>query len=133
MGADFNFAWPMAQMAVLGAKAGVSIMHGKKLAAAAPDQRPQMQQALEDRYTQEFLNPMIAAENGYIDAIIAPDQTRSQIIQALHISKDKVEKNPDRKHGNMPLWKINDLKTIILGTLLRREEDLSDQRDKAYT
>lgn len=103
MGADFNFAWPTAQMAVLGAKAAVSIMQGKKLAATDPEERPQLQQSLENSYTQEFLNPFIAAEHGYIDAIIAPDQTRNQIIQALLITKDKVEKGPDRKHGNMPL------------------------------
>lgn len=103
MGADFNFAWPTAQMAVLGAKAAVSIMHGKKLAAIDPEQRAGVQQDLESAYATEFLNPFIAAEHGYIDAIIAPEATRELIIQSLHITKDKVEKGPDRKHGNMPL------------------------------
>lgn len=103
MGADFNFAWPHAEMAVLGAKAAVSIMHGKKLAATDPEQRPALQQILESAYAEEFLNPFIAAEHGYIDAIIEPTDTRSQIIQALRITRDKVERGPERKHGNMPL------------------------------
>jgi len=103
LGADFNFAWPMAQIAVLGARAGVTIMHGKAIAAAPAEQQTNMQEDLEQKYTTEFLNPMTAAEYGYIDAIIYPDETREQLVRALQITRDKVEPRPVRKHDNMPL------------------------------
>jgi acetyl-CoA/propionyl-CoA carboxylase len=99
LGADFNFAWPTAHIAVLGARAAVTILHGKALATAAASER----EALEAAYAQEFLNPLTAAQYGYIDAVIAPHETRQQLVQALHITKDKVERLPARKHGNMPL------------------------------
>lgn len=103
LGADFNFAWPNAQIAVLGAKAAVSIMHGKKLAAMEPLERPAHAELLEAKYTQDFLNPTIAASSGYIDAIIEPAQTRRHIIKALLFTSNKVERLPGRKHGNIPL------------------------------
>jgi len=103
LGGDFNFAWPEAQIAVLSARAGVTILHGKTIAQTPLDQRDTIQQHLEQEYQQTFLNPFTAAEHGYIDAIIDPDQTRESITKALHITKDKVETLPKRKHGNMPL------------------------------
>lgn len=103
LGGDLNFAWPMAQIAVLGAKAAVAIMHGKKIATATVEEQKTLQEQLEQQYHEEFLNPFTAAQNGYVDAIITPDDTRTQIIKALHLTRDKVEKNPDRKHGNIPL------------------------------
>jgi propionyl-CoA carboxylase beta chain len=99
LGADFNFAWPSAHIAVLGAKAAVTILHGRALATAGASER----EALETAYAQEFLNPLTAAQYGYIDAVIAPHETRQQLAQALHITKDKVERLPARKHGNIPL------------------------------
>jgi acetyl-CoA carboxylase carboxyltransferase component len=103
LGADFNFAWPSAQMAVLGAKAAVTIMHGKELAKLTGADRALAQASFESTYSAEFLHPFTAAEHGYIDAIIQPAETRQQLIQALQITSDKVEIRPGRKHGNMPL------------------------------
>jgi acetyl-CoA carboxylase carboxyltransferase component len=103
LGADFNFAWPQAQIAVLGAKAGVAILHGRQLAQEPEHSRTDLQQALETDYSQEFLNPFIAAEHGYLDAIITPNDTRKQLIQALEITRNKVEQLPKKKHGNIPL------------------------------
>jgi len=103
LGTDFNFAWPQAQIAVLGAKAAVTILHGKKLAQAEPDNRHELQKALESEYETEFLNPFVAAEHGYIDSIIEPNKTREHIVKALSICSDKVEVLPKKKHGNMPL------------------------------
>ena len=99
LGADFNFAWPTAHIAVLGAKAAVTILHGRALTTADASER----EALEAAYAHEFLNPLTAAQYGYIDAVIAPHETRHQLVQALHITKDKVERLPARKHGNIPL------------------------------
>jgi len=103
LGADINLAWPSAQIAVLGARAGVTILHGKKLAQCPPEERSSKQAALEAAYTEEFLNPFTAAQHGYIDAIISPEETRSQIAKALAITADKVERLPGKKHGNLPL------------------------------
>jgi acetyl-CoA carboxylase carboxyltransferase component len=101
LGADFNFAWPTAQIAVLGAKAGVAIMHGKQIAAA--EDKKTLQEKLETDYKETFLHPFIAAENGYLDAIIDPEKTRDYLIKALLVTHDKIEKLPTRKHGNVPL------------------------------
>ncbi len=103
MGADINYAWPDTHIAVLGAKAAVTIMHGKHLARMPDDERHAVQQDLEQEYAEQFLNPFIAAEYGYIDAIIQPAETRQYLIQALSVMRDKVERHPTRKHGNMPL------------------------------
>ncbi len=103
LGADVNFAWPNAHIAVLGAKAAVSILHGKTLANASQDERSGLAAKFEADYTQEFLNPFIAAQAGYIDAIIEPSQTRNHLIKALRFTADKVERLPARKHGNIPL------------------------------
>jgi len=103
LGTDFNFAWPQAQIAVLGAKGAVTILHGKKLSECEESDRIVMQQALEAEYEATFLHPFIAAEYGYIDAIIEPNDTRKQIVSALEICRNKVEQLPKKKHGNMPL------------------------------
>jgi len=103
LGADFNFAWPEAQIAVLGARSAITIMHGKTLATMESSERATKQQELERVYAQEFLNPFTAAESGYIDAIIEPSTTRKQLVQALAICRDKIEQRPARKHANGPL------------------------------
>jgi len=104
LGADFNYAWPEAQIAVLGPKAAISILHGKKIAQDMPQaEKDALQEKLEQEYTQQFLNPFTATEYGYIDAIIEPDDTRKHLIQALKITKNKAEKLPNRKHCNLPL------------------------------
>lgn len=103
LGADFNFAWPNSQIAVLGAKAAVAILHRSDLEKVAPEDITKYTEQLEEQYTQKFINPIIAAENGYIDSIIKPEKTRSHLIKALEILKNKVETILKRKHGNIPL------------------------------
>lgn len=104
LGADFNFAWPQAEIAVLGTHAGVEILYGKKLRMIEdPQEREIRKKSLETEYAEKFLNPFTAAEFGYIDAIIEPNATRGHLIKALSIVKEKVEKLPDKKHGNIPL------------------------------
>jgi acetyl-CoA carboxylase carboxyltransferase component len=103
LGADFNFAWPTAQIAVLGAKAAVTILHGRSLSELDTTSATEERVKKESEYSEQFLNPITAAEHGYIDAIIEPNKTRSHIIRALEITKNKVEKRPKRKHGNCPL------------------------------
>lgn len=104
LGADFNFAWPNAQIAVLGAQAAVSILHERNLKAETDmEKRKQTNAVLIENYEKEFLSPYIAAEYGYIDSIIDPNETRTQLISALNIAFNKVEKLPTKKHGNLPL------------------------------
>ncbi len=103
LGADINLAWPSAQIAVLGAKAAVTIMHGKALAGLTGQDKSLAQASLENAYTAEFLHPFTAAQHGYIDAIIKPEETREQISKAFQLTRDKIEMRPARKHGNIPL------------------------------
>ncbi len=103
LGADFNFAWPSAHIAVLGSKAAVTILHGKKLAHEPEDRKIKLQKQLEKQYEKDFLNPFVAAEYGYIDAIIEPNKTREHIVKALSITRNKVERLPKKKHGNIAL------------------------------
>lgn len=104
LGADFVYAWPLSQIAVLGSKGAVSILHRRQLATIAnPNEKDDLRQKLEESYDQQYLNPFIAAEYGYIDIIIEPDQTRAHIIKALDITKEKVEHLPKKKRSNSPL------------------------------
>ncbi|MFH1644111.1 MAG: acyl-CoA carboxylase subunit beta [bacterium] len=104
LGADFNFAWPTAQIAVLGAKSAVTILHGRKLNEIKNEkEKVELQTKLENEYEKEFVHPFIATEYGYIDAIIEPDETRNHLIKALQITENKVEHLPKKKHGNIPL------------------------------
>ncbi len=103
LGADFNFAWPNAQIAVLGAKGAIAILHRSEIEKALPENREALIQKLETQYEEEFMNPLTAAENGYIDAIIEPIKTRYHLIRAIEILKNKVELSAKKKHGNIPL------------------------------
>lgn len=104
LGADFNFAWPGAQIAVLGANSAVTILHGRALAQAPDEQtRTNLRNTYEADYTEQFLHPYIAAEHGYIDAIIEPSKTRYHILKALAITHDKVERIAQKKQPNSPL------------------------------
>ncbi len=101
---DFNFAWPTAQIAVMGTKGAVSILHRKELNKIEdPTEKENLQNNLEQEYEQEFLNPNTAAKFGYIDSVIDPDQTRDVLIKSLKIIQDKVEKLPKKKAANIPL------------------------------
>ena len=104
LGADFNFALPISQIAVMGEKGAVSILHRKNLKKIENQQEKLLADSqLQQQYKDEFLNPFIAAEHGYIDGIIKPEEMRNKIIKALDISSQKVEHLPKKKHGNIPL------------------------------
>ncbi|HEX2356081.1 MAG TPA: acyl-CoA carboxylase subunit beta, partial [Micromonosporaceae bacterium] len=101
LGADLNFAWPTAQIAVMGAQGAVNIVYRSELAEAedAAATRTDLVQEYEDT----FANPYIAAERGYVDSVIAPSQTRAQMVRALRALRTKRETLPPKKHGNIPL------------------------------
>lgn len=95
---DINYAWPSAEIAVMGAKGAVELLYGKQVA-----NDPQLMKEKEDQYNQTFATPYAAAERGYIDDVILPERTRLRICKALTMLSDKQDTNPPRKHGNIPL------------------------------
>jgi propionyl-CoA carboxylase beta chain len=99
--ADFNFAWPTAEVAVMGPEGAVNIVFRRELEGAedAAGRRAQ----LIDEYKARFANPYVAAERGYIDDVIEPRRTRTVLIDALETARTKRERRPPRKHGNIPL------------------------------
>ena len=99
--ADINVAWPTAQIAVMGAQGAVNILYRRELAAAADPERERARLITE--YTDRLANPYVAAERGYVDAVIEPSETRSQIVRALRALRSKRENRPPKKHGNIPL------------------------------
>jgi propionyl-CoA carboxylase beta chain len=101
LGADVNLAWPTAQIAVMGAQGAVNILHRKEL-ADANDTDAKRKELIED-YEETLLNPYIAADRGFIDAVIEPQETRHQIVKALNALRNKRVALPPRKHGNIPL------------------------------
>jgi propionyl-CoA carboxylase beta chain len=109
LGADLNLAWPTAQIAVMGAQGAVNILHRRTLAEAEANDGGDAGSAEEVRarliqeYEDTLLNPYIAAENGYVDAVVAPSQTRAQIVRGLRHLRTKRESLPPKKHGNIPL------------------------------
>jgi propionyl-CoA carboxylase beta chain len=98
---DFNFAWPTAEIAVMGPKGAVEIIFKKEI-EKAPDREGALERKIED-YRTKFANPYIAARRGYIDDIIEPSDTRPRLIRAFRILDTKVDANPKKKHGNIPL------------------------------
>jgi propionyl-CoA carboxylase beta chain len=101
LGADMNFAWPTAQIAVMGAQGAVNILYRGELAAT---EDPAARRAeLITEYEDHLANPYIAAERGYVDAVIAPSETRAQVTRALRMLRTKRETLPPKKHGNIPL------------------------------
>ena len=101
IGADLNFAWPTAEIAVMGPKGAAEIIFRKEIAEAA-DPAAKLSEKMET-YTAMFANPYRAAERGYIDAVILPAATREKLISGFAMLENKVEKMPRKKHGNMPL------------------------------
>ena len=99
--ADFNFAWPTAEIAVMGVDAAVKIIFRRELADAA-DPAARQAELVED-YQNRFANPYVAAERGYIDDVIEPKETRPVLIRALRLARNKRQSLPARKHGNIPL------------------------------
>jgi propionyl-CoA carboxylase beta chain len=101
LGADVNLAWPSAQIAVVGAQGAVGILYRKELAAADdPDAR---RAELIAEYEDTLANPYIAADRGYVDAVIPPSHTRVQVTKALRVLANKRQTLPPKKHGNIPL------------------------------
>ncbi len=101
LGADLNFAWPTAQIAVMGAQGAVNILYRAELAAA--DDPAARRAELVTEYEDTLANPYVAAERGYVDAVIAPAQTRAQVVRGLRALRTKRETLPPKKHGNIPL------------------------------
>ncbi len=101
LGGDINLAWPTAEIAVMGAQGAVNILYRKELAAAEnPEQR---RAELIEEYTDTLANPYQAAERGYIDRVILPHETRTQVVRALRALRNKRKESLPKKHGNIPL------------------------------
>jgi propionyl-CoA carboxylase beta chain len=98
---DMNFAWPTAEIAVMGPKGAVEIIFKKEI-DKAENKEAAFEQKVQE-YTDKFANPYSAAERGYIDDVILPNETRPRIIRALEMLETKVDRNPKKKHGNIPL------------------------------
>ncbi|MFZ3452986.1 acyl-CoA carboxylase subunit beta [Arthrobacter sp. 7Tela_A1] len=105
LGADLNLAWPTAQIGVMGAQGAVNILYRSQLAAAAADGQDvdEVRQGYINAYEEELLNPYQSAELGYVDAVIAPSETRLQLIRGLRVLREKRASLPHKKHGNIPL------------------------------
>jgi propionyl-CoA carboxylase beta chain len=104
LGGDINLAWPTGQIAVMGADGAVDILYRRELAAVEdPQQRAELRQRRITDYEDTLFNPYIAAERGYVDAVIRPAETRSQVTRGLRALKTKRETLPPKKHGNIPL------------------------------
>ncbi|MCJ7700182.1 MAG: methylmalonyl-CoA carboxyltransferase, partial [Anaerolineales bacterium] len=101
LGTDVTYAWPSAEIAVMGAEGAVNILFGKEIAAA--DDPDEMRTRMVEDYRQKFANPYYAAKNGYIDDVIEPRETRPKIIASLAALRDKYADHPPRKHGNIPV------------------------------
>ena len=98
---DLNFAWPMAEIAVMGPKGAAEIIFKREISAS--EDPAAMLVKKEKEYREKFANPYLAAERGYIDEIILPKQTRFKLIQSLQMLENKADQNPRKKHGNIPL------------------------------
>ncbi|CAN2217011.1 COG4799 Acetyl-CoA carboxylase, carboxyltransferase component (subunits alpha and beta) [Candidatus Nanopelagicaceae bacterium] len=101
LGSDINFAWPSAEIAVMGAQGAVNILHRKEIAEATDVEATRKE--LVDDYTEKFSNPYLAAERGTIDSVIEPEESRQYITKAFRTLKTKRDILPARKHGNIPL------------------------------
>ncbi len=98
---DINFAWPTAEIAVMGPEGAVNIVYRRELAAAGDGEALRREKVAEFR--ERFANPFVAAERGFIDAVIEPRETRPRVIAALRMLENKVDTMPRKKHGNIPL------------------------------
>ncbi|MGZ4472467.1 MAG: acyl-CoA carboxylase subunit beta, partial [Nocardioidaceae bacterium] len=101
LGADMNLAWPTAQIAVMGAQGAVNILYRNDLKDAKDPEAKRAELVTE--YEDHLANPYLAAERGYVDAVIQPHETRTEIVRALRLLRSKRETLPPKKHGNIPL------------------------------
>jgi propionyl-CoA carboxylase beta chain len=100
---DMNFAWPTAEIAVMGPAGAVNIVYKREIEKAAESERAGLRAAKVEEFRERFANPFVAAERGYIDAVIEPAETRAKLITALRSLENKRDVNPRKKHGNIPL------------------------------
>lgn len=98
---DVNYAWPSAEIAVMGPKGAVEIIFRKEIEKASNKEKAVDEKVSE--YREKLANPYIAAERGYIDEVVVPHETRPKLIKALRFLENKVDSNPKKKHGNIPL------------------------------
>jgi propionyl-CoA carboxylase beta chain len=105
MGCDVNVAWPTAQIAVMGASGAVGFVYRQQLKEAAKngDDVDAVRLELQQDYEDALVNPYVAAERGYVDAVIPPSHTRGYIGTALRLLERKIVQVPPKKHGNIPL------------------------------
>jgi propionyl-CoA carboxylase beta chain len=104
LGGDINLAWPTAQIAVMGAQGAVNILYRRELAAAdGTQEQAALRAARVTEYEDTLANPYVAADRGYVDAVIRPAETRSQVVRALRTLRTKRQTLPPKKHGNIPL------------------------------
>jgi len=101
LGADVVYAWPIAEIAVMGASGAVAII-GKRAIDAAEDPTAKRQELI-DEYNEKFMNPYVAAEHGYVDEVILPEETKRKVLSAFDMLSDKKKSLPLKKHGNIPL------------------------------
>lgn len=101
IGADFNYAWPTAEIAVMGAKGATEIIFKKEI-ASAEDPTAKLAE-MEAKYANKFANPYLAAERGYVDEIIEPQITRVKLLKSFAMLRNKQTRMPSKKHGNIPL------------------------------
>ena len=100
---DANFAWPSAEIAVMGPEGAVDIVYKRELSAAVGEERAKLRKDKIEEFRNRFANPFVAAERGYLDAVIEPAETRARVITALRALENKTDTNPKKKHGNIPL------------------------------
>jgi propionyl-CoA carboxylase beta chain len=100
---DMNFAWPTAEIAVMGPEGAVNIVYKREMERAPQSEQDRLREEKIAEFRERFANPYAAAERGYIDAIILPSETRAKLIAALHSLENKRDSNPRKKHGNIPL------------------------------
>lgn len=100
---DISYAWPTAEIAVMGPSGAVEIIHGKEIKAAPDDKKAEVKAEKEREYSEKFANPYNAAGRGYVDDVILPSTTRFRLIRTLEMLQTKAEKLPPKKHGNIPL------------------------------
>ena len=101
LGSDINFAWPTAEIAVMGAQGAVNILYRNELSDAKDPEKKRAE--LVEEYNETLANPYLAAERGIIDTVIEPNQSRAYITKAFRTLKTKRDSLPARKHGNFPL------------------------------
>jgi propionyl-CoA carboxylase beta chain len=100
---DANYAWPTAEIAVMGPEGAVDIVYKRELAAAPPNERAKLRQEKIAEFRNRFANPFVASERGYLDGVIEPADTRRLVITSLRALENKRDVNPKKKHGNIPL------------------------------